>query len=134
MNIVETLIIAISSGLIGGFISYYFSEKTVNYKFEILKKEQATKVAELFSFWLTCNDENLKSFSKKERSDHCEKLNRLTWELAIWIPDEELVNEIMKKLSHNSRKDIKEIILKLREQIQRKKSKKIKWEDLVSFE
>jgi len=133
MNIIETIIITVSSGLIGGFISYYFSEKNEDYKFELLKKEQAVKVAELFAFWLTCDDETLKKFIVKERKSHCERLNRLVWELAIWIPDENLVKDIMDKLSHSSRKDIKEIILNIREQIQKKKSDKLKWQDLVSF-
>ncbi len=133
MNILETIIITVSSGLIGGFISYYFTEKTENYKFELLKKEQAVKVAELFAFWLTCDDETLAKFTEKERKDHCEKLNRLTWELVIWIPDEDLVKDIMDKLSHSSRKDIKEIILNIRKQIQKKKDSKLKWQDLVSF-
>src|SRR3989344_6548249 len=118
MNIIETILLTISSGLIGGFISYYFAEKTENYKFELLKREQAAKVAELFAFWLRCDDDVLKEFTKKERRDHVEKLNRLTWELAIWIPDENLVRDIMYRLSHNSRKDIKEIILSIRKQIQ----------------
>lgn len=133
MNIVETFLISIFSAFIGGFVSYYFSEKIENYKFELLKKEQAAKVAELFAFWLTCDDDVLNSFTPKERRDHVEKLNRLVWELAIWIPDENLVKDIMEKLSHSSRKDIKEILISLREQIQKKKSKKIKWSDIVRF-
>ncbi len=133
MNILETVIISVSSALIGGYVSYYFSQKTENYKFELLKKEQAAKVAELFAFWLKCDDDVLKEFTKKERRDHVEKLNRLTWELAIWIPDEDLVEDIMDRLSHSSKKDIKEILLNIREQIQRKKSQKLKWEDLVYF-
>ena len=60
MNIIETILLTISSGLIGGFISYYFAEKTENYKFELLKKEQAVKVAELFACWMRCDDEVLK--------------------------------------------------------------------------
>jgi hypothetical protein len=133
MDILGTIIITITSGLIGGFISYYFAEKTENYKFELLKMEQAAKVAELFAFWLKCDDEVLKEFTNKERRDHCERLNKLTWELTIWIPDEKLVEDIMNRLSNNSRKDIKEIILSIREQIQKKKSKRLKWGDLVSF-
>ena len=133
MDIIVTIIITISSGLIGGFTSYYFTEKIENYKFDLLKKEQAAKVAELFALWLKCDDDALRNFTGEERKNHCEKLNKLTWELAIWIPDERIVKTIMEKLSHNSRSDIKEIILMVREQIQKRESKKLKWKDLVSF-
>ena len=133
MEIMQTIVITISSGLIGGFISYYFSEKTEKYKFEMLKREQAGKVAELFAFWLRCDDEVLNKFSQEERMNHCEKLNKITWELSIWIPDERIVKNIMDKLSHKSRQDIKEIILDIREQMQGQKSKELKWEDIVLF-
>ena len=133
MDILTTITLTISSGLIGGYISYYFREKSDNYKFDLLKKEQASKVAELFAFWLKCDDDTLAKFTEKERKDHCEKLNKLTWELVIWIPDENLVKEIMGKLSHSSRKDIKEIILSIREHVQKSKSDKLAWKEIVSF-
>lgn len=133
MNITETIVIAIMSSFIGGFISYYFTEKTENYKFQLFKKEQAAKIAELFALWMKCDDETLEKFSKEERLNHCEKLNKLTWELAIWINDEEIVKKIMERLSHNSQSDIKEIILEIREQIQNKKTGKFKWDDIVFF-
>lgn len=133
MNVFETIIITISSGLVGGFISYYFSEKTERYKFELLKREQASRVAELFAFWLRCDDEILSKMDTEERINHCEKLNKITWELAIWIPDEKIIKNIMDKLTHKSRRDIKEIILDIREQIQERKNKKFKWQDIVSF-
>ena len=129
-----TIIIPLITLFIGGLIVYYFDKKTEKYKFELLKREQAAKVAELFAFWLRCDDEVLNKFTKEERIDHCEKLNKITWELAIWIPDEKIVKNIMDKLAHKSRQEIKEIILNIREQIQEKKSKELKWEDIVSFE
>lgn len=133
MNILETIIITISSGLIGGAISYYFGEKTENYKFELLKKEQAVKVAELFACWTKYDDKVLAKFTEEEKRNHSERLNKLTWELAIWISDEKIVTNIMDRLSHNSRQDVKEIILDIRQQVQRRSVKKLKWQDLVYF-
>ena len=71
--------------------------------------------------------------TKEEQRDHCEKLNKLTWELAIWIPDEKIVKNIMDKLSHNSKKDIKEIILSIRKQVHKSDVEELKWQDLVYF-
>jgi hypothetical protein len=39
----------------------------------------------------------------------------------------------MEKLNNKSGMDIKQIILEIREEIQRKKSKELKWEDLINF-
>lgn len=133
MNILETIIITISSGLIGGSISYYFSEKIEYYKFELLKKEQSAKISELFSFWIRYNDKTVKMITGNERRDYLEKLNKLTWELFIWIKDEKIVKKIMDKLTHNSREDIRQIIFEVRKEIQKEKNTTLKWEDVVSF-
>lgn len=133
MNIIETILITVSSGLIGGFISYYFAEKTENYKFNLLKKEQATKVAELFALWIKYDDKSIENLTKIKKIDYQEKLNRLTWELSMWIQDERIVKQIMDKLSHSSKSDIKQIIFEIREIIQNKKSKLLKWQNIVHF-
>ncbi len=133
MSAIETIIITIAGGLIGGFVSYYFAEKTENYKFELLKKEQASKVAELFALWVKHNDNSLKKLSIDKRNNYIEKLNKLTWELTIWIPDEKIVMKIMNKLSHKSKSEIKQIILQIRETIQNKKCNQLKWKDIVNF-
>lgn len=133
MDTIETIIITLASGLIGGFISYYFAEKTENYKFELLKNQQATRVADLFSLWLKHDDTSIEKLTAVEKMEYQEKLNKLTWELAMWIRDEEIVKKIMDRLSHSSKSNIKEIILQVREVIQNKKSKVLKWEDIVNF-
>jgi hypothetical protein len=132
-NIIETITITIASGLIGGFISFYFSEKTENYKFELLKKEQAAKVAELFALWIKYDGIEIEELPADEKTSYQEKLNRLTWELAMWIRDEKLVKQIMDRLSNNSKSDIKEIIMQVREVIQNKKNKQLKWKNIVNF-
>ena len=133
MGTLETVIITIASGLVGGFISYYFSEKIENYKFELLKKEQAAKVAELFALWIKYDDVEIEKLSTVEKMDYQEKLNRLIWELAMWIKDEKIVKKIMDKLSHSSKSDIKQVIMQVREVIQNKKNKQLKWGNIVNF-
>ena len=133
MNYIEAFILTTASGLIGGFVSYYFAEKNEKYKFELLKQQQAVRVAELFAAWMKVDGKKLDKMAEIERADHCEKLNKITWELAIWVPDEMVVKDIMNRLSHTSNQDIKEIILKIRHQIQKRKDISLKWQDLVYF-
>jgi len=69
MDIIGTFIVTISSGLIGGYISYYFLEKSENYKFELLKREQAAKIAELFALWLKYNESELKILTQEQKKN-----------------------------------------------------------------
>lgn len=133
METLETIIITILSGLIGGYISYYFVEKSENYKFELLKNEQAAKVAELFALWIKYDGIEIENLSDADKIEYQEKLNRLTWELAMWVKDEKLVKKIMEKLSHSSKSEIKEIIMQVREVIQNKENKEIEGNDIVNF-
>jgi hypothetical protein len=133
MNIIETVVIAISSGLIGGYISYYFAEKNERYKFELVKRGRAEKIAELFALWIKFNEEELNKLSDAEKVNHLEGLNRATWELVIWVSDENIVKNVMDVLSKKSKKSIKEIIFDIRNQVQGRENRKLKWEDIVHF-
>jgi len=133
MNIIEIIVLTIASGLIGGFISYYFAEKTENYKFELLKKEQAAKLADLFAYWIKYDDETVKKIGDKSRKDYYQSLNKLAWELAIWIPDEKIISDIMNRLANKSQKNIQELILEARKLIQKKENKILKEENITYF-
>ncbi len=134
MSIIQNLIVSISGGLIGGYTSYYFSEKVENYKFELLKKEQAIAVAELFAFWIRYDNQTINALSDVHKKDYFEKMNRLTWEISIWIDDEGIVKKIMKRLENKTDIEIKTIILEVRELVQKRKNNNLKPDDLVHFE
>ena len=74
---IEEIILMIASGLVGGFIIYYFAIRTEDYKFDILKRQQAEKIAELFAKWIKYG-EGIKNLSLDEKRDYFEKLNQLT--------------------------------------------------------
>lgn len=132
-DLIEKIILMIASGLISGFIVYFFTIKVEEYKFNIYQRKQAEKVAELFAKWIKYNGKEDELLNEEQKRDHFEGLNRLAWELAMWIPDEKIVKKIMGKLCHKSDTDIKQIILEIRELILNKKSKELKWEELVHF-
>ncbi|MFZ3301575.1 MAG: hypothetical protein WA152_02570 [Microgenomates group bacterium] len=94
MDIITTIILTISGGLIGGYITYYFSEKTENYKFEVLRREQSAKVAMLLAKWIKYRGKENKFLNEKEQIDHYEELNKMSLELSLWIKDHILLNKI----------------------------------------
>lgn len=134
MDILGIIIITISSGLIGGFISYYFAEKTENYKFELLKREQAAKIASLLAKWGKYSAKETTILNSKELRDYYEEITRLSYELSLWISDEELVKKIMARL-HNAKGalETKEVLIKIREHILGRKTKKLKAREIIHW-
>jgi hypothetical protein len=133
-ELIEKIILMITSFLAGGLMGYFFSLKIEEYKFYIYQRQQAEKIAELFAKWIKYNGQSDKFLNDKERIDYYEQLNKLTWELAMWIPNEQLVKKIMVLLSNaQNALNIKEIIIETRGLILQKKTKDSKWQDLIHF-
>ncbi|MDD4381791.1 MAG: hypothetical protein PHE21_00385 [Candidatus Dojkabacteria bacterium] len=107
-----------------------YDKNLEDYKNLYLRKEQSSKIAELFATWIT----------KKEGEDKNDKyiryksLNQLSFELTLWIPDEKLLKEVMERLSNKpNAKEVKEILMSCREMIQDKENSLIKAQDIVHF-
>ena len=134
IEIIEKLMMMICSGLFSGFFVYYFMVRTEEYRFNIYQRKQAEKVAELFARWIKYQGKEEEILNREQLRDYYEELNRLSFELAMWIPGEKLVNKIMNRLSNaEGASHIKEIIVEIRELILEKKSKELKANDLVHF-
>jgi len=118
MNILETIIITIASGLIGGGISYYFAQKTENYKFSQLQRQKAEMVARYFAQWVKYQGNEKDFLSEKELITHYEELNRMSLELSLWIKDEKLLDEIMSRTQNKEgTANVRAIIGKIRKLI-----------------
>lgn len=118
MNTTETIIITISSGLIGGFISFYFAQKTEKYKFAQLQKQKAEAVARLFSKWIKYKEDDLKKLNAEKLNDYYEELNKMSIEISFWIKDQKLLTDIMLRLQNDpSAKNIRQIIGEVRKLI-----------------
>ncbi len=118
MNTIQTILITVTSGLIGGYISFYFTQRSENYKFVRLQKQKAEAVAKLFARWIKCRGKESEKLNELELRDYFEDLNRMSLELALWIHDEKLLNNIMLRLqNHESAKDIRKIVGDVRKMI-----------------
>ena len=99
------------------FILKSILENTI--KFEFRKREKAAMVASLFAEWID---------RPKERKE----LNRLIWEVTLWLPDD-LAREVNKRLNNApDAKNIKEIIVDIKSLIHGRKSK-LDPKDIVHF-
>ena len=132
MNIIETTIVTMAGGLIGGFISYYFSQKTENYRFLISKREKIANVASLFARWVKYRGHEQKWMEKEDLVDYYEELTKMSFELSLWVDDEEFLKAVMKRLRNDGNAtDTIELLLKAKELINGSKNKELKKEDIT---
>ncbi|MFH0984572.1 MAG: hypothetical protein V1882_03440 [Candidatus Omnitrophota bacterium] len=114
-------------------IKHEYGKMLEEFKFSFRQREQAAAIAKLFSKWIKYNGLEDKLLKESEKRDHFEEINRLNWELAIWIPDEEIVKKINGKLANNNEEDIRSLILDVRSLVLGKKSDGINGTELTYF-
>jgi hypothetical protein len=89
------------------------------YKFSIRTREQATKIAELFAL----------RYSKPESA----QLNKIVWELSLWLPEETVKDITLLLTKHKDSKDVKQILMDIRSLLLNKKDNNLNAEDIIHF-
>ncbi len=82
-------------------IQHEYDKKLEDYKFSQLQRQKAESIANLFAFWIKYRGNENTLLSKKEQFEYYENLNRMSIELALWIKDVPLLNDIMTRLQNN---------------------------------
>jgi hypothetical protein len=83
-------------------LKHTFDRKLEDLKFEIRQREQAAMMAELLSEWVANNPPDKK------------RLNRLTWEASLWLP-EDVARDLCATLNHKpGAKSVKELLIEVR--------------------
>jgi hypothetical protein len=129
----QSLITVLLFGTIAGtFLTYYLNKKQEK---ETQQKIEAAKLATFFAKWIKYDGEELHILNQKELYDYFEELNKMIFELSLWIEDKELLIMIKDKLSHKQdAPDIKDIILKARKLILGEKPDDITVDDIIHFD
>lgn len=97
------------------------------------RKHRISKITKLLSLWIKYNNKTIESLKPEDKLDHFVKLNKLTWDLVLWIKDEDLLNSLMDQLIYKEPTNIKELLLQVRNTIQNKKYTKVKSENIPHF-
>jgi len=114
-------------------IKHEYDKILEEFKFSIRQREQAAAIAKLFARWIKYNGKEDVLLKENEKRDHFEEMNKLNWELAIWMPDEKIVKKINNRLTNKGGEDIRSLILEVRTLILGKKSDDLKWSELTYF-
>ena len=136
LNFWQTIITGILSGglgaaVVGAFLNNYFNKR---FDKESRQRIQANKIAESFARWAKYDGKEASILKREELYDYYESLTKMSYELSLWIEDEKLVKEIMKR-STNSEGALstKQLVIKVRELILNKKRKSLTADDLVHW-
>ena len=124
-------------------IQYEYDERLEDYKFSQLQRQKAEVIAQLFARWIKYLGKEQDYLDKKALIDYYEELNQMSLELSLWIPDEEILNNIMARLSQGSSpgdaKDIRTLTGQIRKMILGNKddgfdsSKITLWENKIKY-
>jgi hypothetical protein len=94
-------------------IRHEYDKQLEEYKFAISKREKIASIASLFSLWIKYRGEERKWLCELDLIDYYKELTRMSFELALWVDDEELLGEVMKRLKNkNGAENTVELLLK----------------------
>lgn len=115
-------------------ISHEYERKLEDYRFSIVQREQAAKIATLFSKWAQYKGKEKDYLNEKELLEYYGEITKISYELSLWITDEDLVIEVMDRLIlKKGAPTTKEVLIKIREHILGKKNKKINADNIVHW-
>lgn len=115
-------------------IQHEYDKKLEDYRFSILQREQAAKIATFFAKWAKYSAKEKTILNKKELHDYYEELTKMSYELSLWIPDENLVKKIMSRLElKEGAPQVKELLIEIREHILGKKTKTLKSKEIIHW-
>lgn len=99
-------------------IQYEYDTRLEEYKFSQLQRQKAEVVARLFAKWKKYHGNEGKYLEPRDLINYYEELNQMSLELSIWLPDTNILNDIMKILETGNNLDkartVREVVGEIR--------------------
>jgi hypothetical protein len=116
-------------------IQHEYDKKIEDYRFSIIQREQAAKIATFLARWGKYSGRESKILNVKELHDYHEDITRMSYELSLWITDEELLKKIRDRLLNKKQSvSVQQLIIDIRELILGKKNKSLSANDIVYWQ
>lgn len=113
-------------------IHHEYDKKLEEYKFLHLQKQKSEIIAKFFAKWIKYNGQERNFLSKKELVDYYEDLNKMSFELSLWISDDNILKEVMERFQNNKNaKDVRSLIGEFRKLILNIKSNHFNINDIT---
>lgn len=78
-------------------IQHEYDKQIEDYKFSQLRRQKAELIARLFAKWGKYHGKEKDILDKDSLINYYEDLNRMSYELSLWLDDAELLNDIMNR-------------------------------------
>jgi hypothetical protein len=81
-------------------IRHEYDKQLEEYKFAISKRDRIANIASFFSLWIKYRGHERKWLNDRDLIDYYRELTQMSFELALWVDDEDLLKEVMKRLKN----------------------------------
>lgn len=99
-------------------IQHEYAKKLEDYKFSQLQRQKAEVIASLFSEWAKYYGKEADILNDEELIDYWKRLNEMSMQISLWIPDAKLLKEIMSRLQNKEgAKDVRMLMGDIRKLI-----------------
>ncbi len=113
-------------------IQHEYDKKLEEYKFLQLQKQKSEIIGRFFAKWIKYRGQERTILDKKELLDYYEELNRMSFEISLWISNDEILKEVMKRFQNQeSAKDVRSLIGEFRKLILNIESKDFNIQDIT---
>jgi hypothetical protein len=115
LAVLQFLLSILIESRLNASIKHEYGKKLEEFRFEIGKREKAAKIADSFAKWTKYNGKESELLSKKELFDYYEDLNRMSFELTLWIDDKNLLKKIMARFNNQENAlSIRDLIMEVK--------------------
>lgn len=105
-------------------IEHEYDKKLEEFRFNISKRDKAANISMFFAKWIKYRGNENKILNKNELFDYYEELNKMSFELSLWVDDEKLLKDIMLRLNNaENALPVRDILIKARQHISKNTDK-----------
>ena len=113
-------------------IQHEYDKQLEEYRFSISKREKIANIASFFSLWIKYRGHERKWLNDEDLIDYYKELTKMSFELALWVDDDNLLKDIMKRLKNeDGSENINNLLLKAKKIINENKQTELKAEDIT---
>jgi len=99
-------------------IQHEYNKKLEEYKFLQIQRQKAEIIAKFFAKWIKFRGQEKVLLEKKELLDYYEDLNKMSFEISLWISDDKILKEVMKLFQNDPEaKNVRQLIGEFRKLI-----------------
>ena len=113
-------------------IRYEYDKQLEEHKFLISKRDKIANIADFFSLWIKYRGCERNWLDDRDLIDYYKELTKMSFELELWVDDEDLLKEVMKRLKNeDGSAHTVELLLRTKKLISENKNSSLEAKDIT---